>query len=87
MKKAKASRGDLRREYSRADFPGGLVRGKYAGRAGPGGTLVRLDPEIAAAFPTSEAVNKALAGILKARAAKKSAAKGEGSRRSGPAGR
>jgi hypothetical protein len=78
---------DLRREYCRADIPDGLVRGKYAGRAVPGGTLVRLDPEIAAAFPTSEAVNKSLAGVLKARAAKKVVARGERSRRSGPSGR
>jgi hypothetical protein len=30
MKKAKAK--DMRREYKKSDFPGGLVRGKYADR-------------------------------------------------------
>ncbi|MCU0976553.1 MAG: hypothetical protein MUC71_09640 [Steroidobacteraceae bacterium] len=66
MKKASGSRDTLRREYSRNDFPSGLVRGKYAKRVGEGTNIVRLDPEIAAAFPTSKAVNEALGTILKA---------------------
>ena len=66
-KKAKAKRATLRKEYIRADFPAGLVRGKYAQAAPAGGGIVWLDPEIAAAFPTSRAVNKALAAVLKAR--------------------
>jgi len=67
MKKPKASHnGELRREYKRSDFPGGLVRGKYAARLAAGSNIVRLDPEIAEAFPTSEAVNEALGTVLRA---------------------
>jgi hypothetical protein len=66
MKKAKASKnGRLRRSYNRSDFPSGFTRGKYAARLEAGSNVVRLDPEIAAAFPTSDAVNEALGGILK----------------------
>lgn len=64
MKKAKSGRDTLRKEYTRADFPAGLERGRYASRISEGTNVVLLDPEIAAAFPTSEAVNKALRGLL-----------------------
>jgi hypothetical protein len=67
MKKRKTSRSDdMRREYKRADFPKGLVRGKYAARYAAKSNIVRLDPEIADAFPTSEAVNEALGAMLRA---------------------
>ncbi len=67
MKKARTDRRDtLRREYKRSDFPSGLVRAKYSARVAAGTNVVRLDPEIAAAFPTSEAVNEALGGVLRA---------------------
>ncbi len=66
MKKAKGSNATIRREYTRADFPGGLVRGKYTKRIAEESNIVRLDPEIAAAFPTSDAVNEALGTVLKA---------------------
>jgi hypothetical protein len=67
MKKGKRSNGKgLRREYKRADFPKGLARGKYASRVRAGSIGVRLDPVIAGAFPTSEAVNEALSTVLKA---------------------
>jgi len=67
MKKGKRSKGkELRREYKRSDFPRGFVRGKYASRVRAGSNIVRLDPEIASAFPTSEAVNEALSTVLKA---------------------
>ena len=66
MKKAKRRRPDeLRPSYRREDFPKGFVRGKYAARFAKESHLVRLDPEIHAAFPTSEAVNEALAGLLR----------------------
>jgi hypothetical protein len=58
MKKA-----DMREEYTRADLPG-LARGKFFQEAMQGATVVVLDPELAKAFPTSEAVNNALAGLL-----------------------
>jgi hypothetical protein len=67
VSKMKRSSGkDLRREYKRSDFPSGFVRGKHASRLRAGSNIVRLDPEIASAFPTSEAVNEALSAVLKA---------------------
>jgi len=66
MKKAKTGHKDeLRREYKRSDFPGGFVRGKYAARLAAGSNVIVLQPEIAAAFPNSEAVNEALGGLLR----------------------
>jgi hypothetical protein len=66
MKKSKSrNKSGLRSEYSRADFPAGFVRGKYAKRLGAASNIVKLKPEIAAAFPTSAAVNAALADILR----------------------
>ncbi len=46
----------MREEY---DFSGG-VRGKYADRFAEGSNVVVLDPDVAAAFTTREAVNDAL---------------------------
>ena len=54
---------DLRPEYDLAALGPG-VRGKYASRL-KGTTLVALQPEVAAAFPTSEAVNQALRTVLR----------------------
>jgi len=66
MKKAKSVRKQrLRREYERSDFPAGLVRGRYTSRITTRSNVVVLDPEIASAFPTSAAVNEALAGLLR----------------------
>jgi hypothetical protein len=56
----------LRPKYKRSDFRKGFVRGKYAARFAAGSNIVRLDPQIAAAFPTSEAVNEALGIVLRA---------------------
>jgi hypothetical protein len=65
--KAKSSRGgELRPEYKRSDFPGGLVRGKHAARFAAGTNIVRLEPEIEDALPTSAAVNEALGTVLRA---------------------
>lgn len=47
------------------DFSGG-ERGKYAKRLGKGATMVVLDPDVAAAFPTGADVNRALRAILEA---------------------
>jgi hypothetical protein len=60
MKKADGKRGMLR-EY---DFTNG-VRGKYVERLSHGSNLVLLEPDVAAAFPTSAAVNKALRKQIK----------------------
>lgn len=68
MKKAKGKRfdDDMRPEYDlRSLGPG--VRGKYAGRL-KGTTLVALRPEVAEAFPTADAVNKALRVVMRASA-------------------
>ena len=67
MKKGKSSRSDeLRPEYKRSDFPKGFVRGKYAAKIAKSSNIVRLDPELADAFPTSKAVNEALGALLSA---------------------
>jgi len=64
MRKAsRAPEDDLRPEYDFATMKGG-VRGKYVERLRKGSNLVLLDPEIAAAFPSAEAVNEALRGVL-----------------------
>lgn len=67
MKKARRPNSDdLRPEYDLASLGPG-VRGKYADRL-KGTTLVALRPEVAEAFPTSEAVNEALRAVLRATA-------------------
>lgn len=53
----------MRREYKRSDFPK-LERGKFYAEATAGTYVVILDPVIAKTFPTSKAVNEALAGLL-----------------------
>ena len=78
MKKAKASKRPSRARTQRAtsvgsdeilpeyDFSRG-VRGRYAKRYAEQPTVVVLDPDVAAVFPTAEAVNgalRALAGII-----------------------
>ena len=57
MKKSKTD--DIRPEYRREDLGKG-VRGKYLKAYRKGTNLVLLRPEVAAAFPTEEAVNNAL---------------------------
>ena len=73
-----AERDEIRPEYDFATMKGG-VRGKYVERYRAGTNLALLDPDVAEAFPTDEAVNEALRTILKAAAGlqkpKKSAAK------------
>jgi hypothetical protein len=59
--KSKSRKGELRREY---DFSEG-VRGKHVRRMAAGTNLVLLRPEVAAAFPNADAVNKALLGLMK----------------------
>ena len=50
---------DLRPEYDPSTLKGG-VRGKYHARYQSRLHLVRLSPDVAAAFPTEESVNQAL---------------------------
>jgi hypothetical protein len=54
---------DMRPEYDFASMKGG-VRGKYARRARESTNIVVIEPEITDAFPTEEAVNEALKGVL-----------------------
>lgn len=58
--KRKQKETDLLKEY---DFSKG-VQGKYAHRFREGTNLVLLDPDIAAAFPSDEAVNTALRLVM-----------------------
>ena len=60
MKKAKD---EMRSEYKRSDFAR-LERGKFYAEVAAGTSVVLLEPAIAKAFPTSQAVNEALAGLL-----------------------
>jgi len=66
MKNAKSPSDTLRREYTRATSRAGWCAASTRGACREGTNIVRLDPDIAAAFPTSEAVNEALGGLLKA---------------------
>jgi hypothetical protein len=63
MKKVKSSLDELRAEYKRSDFKK-LERGKYCERVRANSNVVVLDSEVAAAFPNSAAVNKALHSLL-----------------------
>jgi hypothetical protein len=69
----KASRnsgiGEMRSEY---DFSGG-VRGKYSKRYAEGTNLIRLDPDLAAEFPDSRSVSRALRAYLKTRSKRRTA--------------
>jgi hypothetical protein len=66
MKKAKGSAvNELRPEYTRADLGPG-VRGKYLKQYRAGTNLALLAPDVAAAFPTDNAVNDALRALLHA---------------------
>src|SRR5262245_9405601 len=64
MKKTKqVEPDDMRSEYSPELIRRG-TRGKYAARYREGTNLVLLDPDVADAFPTPEAVNGALRLLL-----------------------
>ena len=54
---------DLRDEYDETSLQHG-IRGKYVQRLASGSNIVRLDPDVAAAFPTEESVNEALRLLL-----------------------
>ena len=60
MKKAKD---EMRSDYKRSDFAT-LQRGKFYAEVAKGTTVVLLSPANAKVFPTSQAVNDALAGLL-----------------------
>ena len=54
---------EMRAEYRCEDLGKG-IRGKYFERVSKGTNLVLLNDEVAKAFPTGEAVNEALLGLL-----------------------
>jgi hypothetical protein len=60
MKPADDDDREMRPEY---DFSKG-VRGKYASRYAQGSNVVVLEPDVAAQFPTAEAVNDALKELI-----------------------
>lgn len=55
---------ELRPEYDETLLKKG-IRGKYAKQYAAGTNIVRLAPDVAAAFPNEEAVNEALRFVLK----------------------
>ena len=61
MRKAKVN--NLRPEYRREDLGNG-VRGKHLKAYRSGTNLVLLNPDVAKAFPTDEAVNEALRSLV-----------------------
>lgn len=63
MKKVKSTSDELRTEYKRSDL-GKLERGKYYERVKASSNVVILDSEVAAVFPNSAAVNKALHSLV-----------------------
>ena len=60
MKKVKD---EMRSNYKRSDFSK-LEKGKFFAEVAAGTSVALLEPAIAKAFPTSKAVNEALAGLL-----------------------
>lgn len=63
MKKVKSNLDELRAEYKRSDV-GKLERGKYYKRVMASSNVVVLNAEMAAIFPNSAAVNKALHSLV-----------------------
>ena len=70
MKKASAQEmnDDLRPEYDLSQLKGG-VRGKYYSQATAGTNLILIEHELAAVFPDSESVNRALRMLVNTAAA------------------
>jgi len=55
---------ELRPEYDLRELLKGGVRGKYAEQYRAGTNLVLLDPDVAKAFPSEEAINEALRLVI-----------------------
>ena len=65
MKKTKPTPvDDMRSEYDFASMKGG-VPGKTVDRVREGTNIVLIEPEVVDAFPTEQAVNEALKGVLR----------------------
>jgi len=78
MKKVKTSSDELRAQYNVSDFAK-LERGKYYERVRQSSNVVVLDPDVAAVFPNSAAVNEALHSLIEvgAKVSRLTSAKGE----------
>jgi hypothetical protein len=61
--KARPKGDELRPEYDLSQLKGG-VRGKYLSRYRAGTNLSLLEPDVRAAFPSDEAVNRALRSLM-----------------------
>jgi hypothetical protein len=53
----------MRKQYKREDLRKG-VRGKHFAAYSKGTNLVLISPDVAAVFPTAQAVNEALRGLV-----------------------
>ena len=73
---------DLRPEYRPEDFAGmRAVRGKYAKALRRTSNVVRIAPDVHAAFPNERAVNSALRRLLRKKETKTTSGSGRGARR------
>lgn len=70
---------EMKPEYKREDLGKG-VRGKYASAYAEAHNIVLLDPEVAKAFPSEEAVNNALMSLMKVARASVDLTKNSGKR-------
>ena len=68
---------DLRPEYDLKSLP---VRRFGPGRKSFAGSVVRLEPDVAASFPTADAVNEALRFLIRVTKENKPTSRGSGSR-------
>ena len=55
---------ELRSEYDLRELLKGGIRGKYVEQYRAGTNLILLDPDVAEAFPSEQAVNEALSLVL-----------------------
>ncbi len=72
VKRASSRRNDDDEMRSEYDFSGG-VRGKYAKRYAEGTNLILLEPDLAAEFPDSRSVSRALRAYLKSKSKRRTA--------------
>lgn len=67
MMESEGQEDDLQPEYEEAELKGLLskgIRGKYTESYRQGTNLVKLAPDVAAVFPTEQAVNEALRRLV-----------------------
>lgn len=64
MNEISSDNDELRPEYDDTLLKDG-IRGKYAEQYAAGANIIKLDPDVAAAFPNEKAVNEALRSLLK----------------------